>query len=173
MIPGPSRNAERRPISLPPLQLWGGLECTVNRVGDRYFDQVEASGHCGRLDDLDRFATLGVTAIRYPVLWEQIAPSDANNPDWAWTDRALARLRALGIKPIVGLVHHGSGPRHTSLLDPAFPRKLADFAARVAERYPWVEMVTPINEPGWSPAPGDGWRIDTVGPVPYVFRLVK
>jgi dTDP-4-dehydrorhamnose reductase len=147
MIPRPSRNAERRPVSLSPLQLWGGLECTVNRVGDRYFDQIEASGHSGRLDDLDRFASLGITAIRYPVLWEQIAPSDANKPCWAWTDRALARLRELDLKPIVGLVHHGSGPRDTSLLDPAFPRKLADFAARVAERYPWVEMVTPINEP--------------------------
>jgi dTDP-4-dehydrorhamnose reductase len=47
----------------------------------------------------------------------------------------------------VGLVHHGSGPRHTSLLDPSFPEGLAMYARRVAERYPWVEDWTPVNEP--------------------------
>ena len=41
----------------------------------------------------------------------------------------------------------------------------------IVGNHQWV--VTPIAEPGWSPAPGSGWRIDAVGPVPYVFRLVK
>ena len=27
-----------------PLELWGGVECTVNRVGDRFFDQMRAVG---------------------------------------------------------------------------------------------------------------------------------
>ncbi|HEU4705067.1 MAG TPA: family 1 glycosylhydrolase, partial [Sphingomicrobium sp.] len=57
------------------------------------------------------------------------------------------RLRELGIKVIGGLVHHGSGPRYTHLLDPEFPDLLADYAARVARRYPWVEAWTPVNEP--------------------------
>ena len=56
-------------------------------------------------------------------------------------------LRERGIKVIGGLLHHGSGPKYTDLLDPDFPRKLADYAARVAERYPWIEMWTPVNEP--------------------------
>ena len=47
----------------------------------------------------------------------------------------------------MGLVHHGSGPRHTSLLDPAFPSDLAAYASAVARRYPWVDDYTPINEP--------------------------
>ena len=59
----------------------------------------------------------------------------------------MARLRELGIRPIVGLVHHGSGPRSTSLTDPTFPEKLAAFARAAAERYPWVEDWTPVNEP--------------------------
>ena len=49
--------------------------------------------------------------------------------------------------PIVGLVHHGSGPSYTSLLDPEFPEKLATFAGAVARRYPWVTAYTPVNEP--------------------------
>ncbi len=28
-----------------PLELRGGVECTVNRVGDRVFDQMERNGH--------------------------------------------------------------------------------------------------------------------------------
>lgn len=53
------------------LALWGGIECTLNRVGERYFDQVERNGHARRPDDVARFATLGIGAIRYPVLWER------------------------------------------------------------------------------------------------------
>ena len=129
------------------LELWGGIECTVNRVGDRYFDQVILTGHEHRLDDLDRFADLGLKALRYPVLWERVVPTDPAQPDWSWTDERLARMRELGIRPIVGLCHHGSGPRWTGLLDPEFPHHLARFARAVSERYPWVDAFTPINEP--------------------------
>ena len=129
------------------LELWGGIECTVNRVGDRYFDQVVLTGHQHRLDDLDRFADLGIKALRYPVLWERVVPTDPAQPDWSWTDERLGRLRELGIRPIVGLCHHGSGPRWTGLLDPEFPHHLARYARAVSERYPWVDAFTPINEP--------------------------
>lgn len=130
-----------------PLEWWGGVECTVNRVGDRWFDQLVWSGHDRRPDDLDRFAALGITALRYPVLWERLAPSRLDEVDWRWTDERLHRLRALNLRPIAGLVHHGSGPRYTSLLDPEFPAKLASFAGAVARRYPWLRDFTPVNEP--------------------------
>jgi dTDP-4-dehydrorhamnose reductase len=57
-----------------PLEVWAGVECTVNRVREEYFDQLERNGHAMRLDDLDLFAELGIKAIRYPVLWERTAP---------------------------------------------------------------------------------------------------
>jgi dTDP-4-dehydrorhamnose reductase len=126
-------------VSLPPLELWGGIECTKNRVGDRYVDQIALSGHCDRDGDMERLADLGIRTIRYPVLWERVAPTDPEDVDWRASDRALGKLRELGINPIVGLVHHGSGPRHTNLLDPRFPEKLREFARAVADRYPWVE----------------------------------
>jgi dTDP-4-dehydrorhamnose reductase len=129
-----------------PLEIWAGVECTVNRVGDSYFDQLEFSGHSVRIGDLTRLAELGVRTIRYPVLWERVV-KESNHYDWSWSDQRLSRLRELGITPIVGLLHHGSGPRHTNLLDPQFPEKFKDFAVAVARRYPWVEHYTPINEP--------------------------
>ncbi len=132
---------------VPPLEVWGGLECTVARVGDGYVDQTLLNGHQHRPGDLDQFAALGIRAIRYPVLWERIAPDGLDRADWRWTDGRLGRLRDLGVTPIAGLLHHGSGPRHTDLGQPDFAAKVAAFAARVAERYPWLELYTPVNEP--------------------------
>ncbi|HLM56034.1 MAG TPA: family 1 glycosylhydrolase, partial [Pyrinomonadaceae bacterium] len=128
-------------------ELWAGVECTVNRVGDAYHDQLERTGHARRLEDLELIAALGVSVVRYPVLWERTAPGDLREADWSWPDERLSRLRELGLRPVVGLLHHGSGPRHTSLVDPEMPAKLAAYARATAERYPWVEDWTPVNEP--------------------------
>jgi dTDP-4-dehydrorhamnose reductase len=51
------------------------------------------------------------------------------------------------MQPIVGLLHHGSGPVSTNLLDAELPEKFASYAAAVAARYPWVSDYTPVNEP--------------------------
>ena len=51
-------------------ELWGGLECTINRIGDTYRDQLQYANHYNRLDDIDRIASLGIRKLRYPVLWE-------------------------------------------------------------------------------------------------------
>jgi dTDP-4-dehydrorhamnose reductase len=122
--------------------MWAGVECTVNRVGDRYSDQLVRSGHDARACDLDRLASLGVQTVRYPILWERTVERG-----WAWADERLARLPELGIRAIAGLLHHGSGPRTTSLVDPRLPELLAAYAREVAERYPWLDSFTPVNEP--------------------------
>ena len=129
------------------IEIWGGIECTVNRVGDRWLDQIERSGHAARDTDLDLFAHLGIRTLRYPILWERVAPASLDRPDWSWTDARLARMRALGMNPVAGLLHHGSGPAYTSLIDPGFPELFARFAGQVAARYPWIRDYTPINEP--------------------------
>lgn len=85
--------------------------------------------------------------MRYPILWERTAPNGPETADWTWADERLARLRELGIDPIVGLVHHGSGPVDTSLVAADFPMRLAEYAQAVAERYPWLRRFTPVNEP--------------------------
>lgn len=128
-------------------ELWAGIECTINRVGAQYFNQMQRNGHLNQVEDLELFAALGIKKLRYPVLWEQIAPEEIADADWTWADERLHKLRELGIDPIVGFVHHGSGPLHTSLVDPAFPDKLAVYAAAFAARYPWVKYYTPVNEP--------------------------
>jgi dTDP-4-dehydrorhamnose reductase len=129
-------------------ELWAGPECTIVRIGNDFADQFEKSGHSQRLDDLDLFAGLGIKAIRYPVLWERIAPDGSGRCDWRWIDGRLSRLRELGVDVIAGLVHHGGGPADASLLDDiGFAAGLAGHARRVVERYPWIERWTPVNEP--------------------------
>ena len=128
-------------------ELWGGAECTIVRVGDMWRDQSVETGHRDRRDDVDRIAELGVRRLRFPILWESVAPEHPDKLDFGWADDRLAMLRERGIAVIGGLLHHGSGPHYTNLLDPDFPKKLGAYAARVAERYPWIDHWTPVNEP--------------------------
>jgi dTDP-4-dehydrorhamnose reductase len=128
------------------LQMWGGIECTVNRVRDVWYDQMQASGHARRGSaDLELIAGLGVRVLRYPVLWE--LHDRSAGAQWEETDARMELMRELGIEPVVGLVHHGSGPPHTNLVHEEFATGLAEHARRVAERYPWVRWYTPVNEP--------------------------
>ncbi|HEX5729426.1 family 1 glycosylhydrolase [Microbacterium sp.] len=127
-------------------EIWGGIECTLNRVGDRHHSQLASSGHLDRIEsDLDQIASLGLSALRYPVLWDQV--EQPGGLDFAYADRAMSWFRGEAMRPIVGLLHHGSGPLSTSLADPAMPERFAGFAASVARRHPWVSDYTPINEP--------------------------
>jgi dTDP-4-dehydrorhamnose reductase len=129
------------------MDLWGGIECTVNRVRGAYRDQTLLTGHHDRIDDLALFSDLGIRRIRYPVLWERVSPQHPSICDWSWSDARLAELSRLGIEPIVGLIHHGSGPHYTNLLADDFAGSLGRFAGAVARRYPHVSDWTPVNEP--------------------------
>lgn len=130
-----------------PLEMWGGVECTVNRVHDEWHDQLRASGHDLRIADLEQLAQLGLRRLRYPALWEIAAPHAPDRFDWRWLDQRLKLLQELRLAPILGLLHHGSGPRYTNLLDQRFPDLFATYASAVAVRFPWIDHYTPINEP--------------------------
>lgn len=129
------------------IDLWGGLECTLNRVHDKYFDQLQLAGHYERESLLEHFQELKFSAFRFPVLWEKYGTLSPDDSEWQFPTRELEYLRHQQIVPIVGLVHHGSGPKHASIETPDFARELASYARKVARRFPWVEWYTPVNEP--------------------------
>jgi len=128
-------------------EVWGGIECTINRVQDVFRDQLKYSGHYSRTGDIERFAELGIKKLRYPLLWESHQPATSMPIDWSWTEEQLNTIREKNIEPIAGLVHHGSGPAFTDLTDVDFPNKLASYAKAVAKKFPWIEYYTPVNEP--------------------------
>ena len=126
------------------LEVWAGIESSHLRVRERTVDQLRATGHASRLDDLDRLAELGVTAVRYPVLWGWGTPG--SETDWAWADTRVHGLIERGIRPILGLLHHGFGPVGVDPLASDYPDRFARYSRLVAERYPGADFL-PINEP--------------------------
>jgi dTDP-4-dehydrorhamnose reductase len=131
-----------------PLEIWASPEPTIARIdASTVRDQGAETGWSTRLlDDVERIADLGVGGCRFPLLWETVAPDRPHVRDFGAAPDALARLRARGVEPIVTLLHHGSGPRYTDLLDPAFPALFGDYAAAVARAFPGIRRWTPINE---------------------------
>lgn len=129
------------------VEIWGGLECTINRVDNSYFDQLHYAGHYNRETDIELIASLGIKKLRYPILWEKHQPTPNPVIKWGEIENNLTRLKDLGIDTIAGLVHHGSGPEYAPISSEAFATGLADYALQVARKFPWIEYYTPVNEP--------------------------
>lgn len=128
-------------------EVWGGIECTINRVKNNFFDQLHYSGHYYREEDIEHIAELEIKKLRYPILWEKHQPEKDQIIDWSWTTKQLNKIKEKPIDVIAGLVHHGSGPAYTGLTDENFPYLLAEYAKKVAQQFPWIEYYTPVNEP--------------------------
>lgn len=129
------------------MELWGGIECTINRVNDLYMDQLDYCGYYHRSGLIECLATSGISKLRYPVLWEKHQPHQNSEPDWSFAEKELLYLKNQGIEPIAGLVHHGSGPHFVNIQDDSFAEGLAAYATKVAEKFPWIKYYTPVNEP--------------------------
>lgn len=128
-----------------PVEIWGGVECSIVRIHGTVHDQLKMNGHEDRIDDFELFADLGITKLRYPLLWEKYASQ--KELFFPLHDKRLHKLRSLGITPVAGLLHHGSGPFETDMMQPGFPELLAEYAFTIAKHYPWLEYYTPVNEP--------------------------
>lgn len=127
------------------VEVWGGVECSVVRVNDRIHDQLEKTGFGKRPDDLKLFSDLGIRTLRYPLIWEKYEA----DPQMFLRlhDSMLRKAQIMGITPIAGLLHHGSGPAITNPYENDFPDLLAEYAFSISRRYPWLKFYTPVNEP--------------------------
>src|SRR5688572_28891541 len=129
-------------------EVWGGIECSFSRVQNVFGDQLDYCGHYRRgIEDIEHIAGLGIRALRYPVIWERLKPHADSQIPWSWVERQLNALRHFNILPIAGLVHHGSGPLHACLSESGFATEIEIYARQVAEKFPWIEYYTPVNEP--------------------------
>jgi dTDP-4-dehydrorhamnose reductase len=129
-------------------ELWGGIECSYNRVRSRYFDQLQYCRHYDHIEsDIECFARLGIRAMRYPVIWERHRPKLNAQINWLQAEAAISSMKQHAIEPIVGLVHHGSGPKYADISKSGFANQLSQFAGTVAERFPYLNFYTPVNEP--------------------------
>src|SRR4051812_26181389 len=109
-------------------------------------DEMEKTGHYQRWrEDLQLAHELGVDALRYGPPWYRVHLGPGRY-DWAFTDAVMAELKRLGIVPIIDLCHFGVPDWIGNFQNPEFPRWLAEYARAFAERFPWIELYTPVNE---------------------------
>jgi dTDP-4-dehydrorhamnose reductase len=128
------------------IEIWGGVECTINRVGENYHSQLLKGGYYQRENNIELIAELGVKKLRYPVLWEYVEQSRGKY-DYKNIPHEINKLSSSGITPIAGLIHHGSGPKFTNLNDENFAEHFAKYASKTAQLFPQIEFYTPVNEP--------------------------
>jgi beta-glucosidase len=125
-----------------------GIENSIPTIhqGRTRVDQMEASNHYDRWsEDFDCVEELGIQYLRYgpPLHRTYLGPGVY---DWEFADETFADLRRREITPIVDLCHFGVPDWIGNFQNSDFPRLFADYAAAFAERFPWIQLYTPVNE---------------------------
>ncbi len=124
--------------SYPTIRLPDG---TTKRV-----DEMEKTGHYTRWkEDLQLVTDVGIEFLRYgpPYYKTHLSPGKY---DWAFTDETFNELKRLNITPIVDLCHFGVPDWVGNFQNPDFPYYFAEYAYAFAERFPDLQLYTPINE---------------------------
>ena len=125
-----------------------GIENSIPTIdnGRTRVDQMNSCGHYRhwRLD-FDCVEELGLQYLRYgpPLHTTYQGPG---RYDWEFADITFAELRRRDIIPIVDLCHFGVPDWIGDFQNPDFPQLFALYAGAFAERYPWVQLYTPMNE---------------------------
>ncbi|MDB5912580.1 MAG: glycoside hydrolase family 1, partial [Ramlibacter sp.] len=115
-------------------------------AGGRRVDEMEKCGHYKHWkSDLALVRQLGVRFLRYgpPLYKSWLGPQ---RYDWEFADRAFGELRLQDIVPIVDLCHFGVPDWIGNFQNPDFPQLFAGYARAFGERFPWVQLYTPVNE---------------------------
>jgi beta-glucosidase/6-phospho-beta-glucosidase/beta-galactosidase len=125
-----------------------GIENSIPTIhnGRTRVDQMAASFHYDRwMDDFDCVEELGIQYLRYgpPLHRAFLGPGKY---DWDFADLTFAELKRREITPIVDLCHFGVPDWLGNFQNPDFPHLFATYAAAFAERFPWVQLYTPVNE---------------------------
>jgi beta-glucosidase len=125
-----------------------GIENSIPTInnGRTRVDQMEVCGHYERWrEDFDCVDELGIQYLRYgpPIHRTFLGPGKY---DWEFSDLTFDELRRRDITPIVDLCHFGVPDWLGNFQNPDFASQFADYAAAFAERYPWVQLYTPVNE---------------------------
>jgi len=109
-------------------------------------DQMEKCGHYKHWrKDFELVKELGIRALRYgvPLHRTWLGP---DKYEWSFADEAFSELCRLNIIPIVDLCHFGVPDWIGNFQNPDFALEFPKYARAFAQRYPWIQVYTPINE---------------------------
>lgn len=109
-------------------------------------DEMETCGHYARWqEDFALVAEMDIHFLRYgPPLYRTFWGPEKY--DWSFADETFAELRRRDIVPIADLCHFGVPDWIGNFQNPDFPALFATYAAAFAERFPWIQLYTPVNE---------------------------
>jgi beta-glucosidase/6-phospho-beta-glucosidase/beta-galactosidase len=116
-------------------------DSSVKRV-----DEMEKTFHYTHWEkDFLLVKEMGIEYLRYgpPYYRTHLSPG---HYDWSFTDISFNRLLELGITPIVDLCHFGVPDWMGDFQNPEFPQLFAEYAGAFAERFPYLDLYTPVNE---------------------------
>jgi beta-glucosidase len=124
-----------------------GIENSYPTIdGGKRVDQMVASHHYDRWkEDFALVGELGVYFLRYgpPLHRTWLGPGKY---DWSFADETYAEMKRLDITPITDLCHFGVPDWIGNFQNGDFPALFADYARAFAQRFPWVQFFTPVNE---------------------------
>ena len=109
-------------------------------------DEMESCGHYKRWqEDFALVQEMGIEYLRFgPPLHRTWRGPERY--DWEFADQAFAELKRRGIVPMVDLCHFGVPDWIGNFQNPDFPDLFGGYARAFAQRYPWVQLYTPVNE---------------------------
>lgn len=125
-----------------------GIENSIPTInhGRTRVDQMDKCGHYEhwRLD-FDLVQELGIRVLRYgpPLHTTWLGPGRYN---WDFADLTFADLRRRNMIVIVDLCHFGVPDWLGNFQNPEFGALFGDYARAFAQRFPWVQLYTPVNE---------------------------
>jgi beta-glucosidase len=109
-------------------------------------DEMDKCGHYAKWQlDFDKVQELGIRFLRYGVPLHRVFRGPGHY-DWSFADVVFPDLRRRGIIPIADLCHFGVPDWIGNFQNPDFPELFAQYAEAFAERFPWIQLYTPVNE---------------------------
>ena len=132
----------------PPFLFATGIENSSPTIdnGRTRIDELEKCGHYDRWrEDLDLVEDLGTHFLRYGVPLYKVY-TGAEKYDWSFSDQVFNELKKREIAPIADLCHFGVPDWIGNFQNDDFPKLFAKYARAFAERFPWIQLYTPVNE---------------------------
>jgi beta-glucosidase len=125
-----------------------GIENSIPTIngGRTRVDELEKCGFYKHWKtDFQLVEDLGIRFLRFgpPLHTSFLGPGKY---DWSFCDETFADLKRRDIVPIVDLCHFGVPDWIGNFQNPDFPALFEGYCRAFAQRFPWVQLYTPINE---------------------------
>ena len=125
-----------------------GIENSYPTIGNgrRRIDEMEKCRHYEHWrTDFELLKELDIRYLRYgpPIHRVWLGP---DRYDWSFADDTFGLIRDQDVVPIVDLCHFGVPDWIGNFQNPDFPALFAVYAKAFAQRFPWVQLYTPVNE---------------------------